>query len=305
MAQDSAATAMRRASAHETSRRAALPLRRRFGSLANLMRSAEGDRSGGAGSRRPNFTGVWRQVTHENADRYFQAMGYPFATRRLMVHFIGQSTEVVSHDGERVHANSINLRGEWPRTYVENKKNVPMTLADGQAVKTTTWWERDEDLGVDVHKTRVVGAKQGVLETWRWIQGDVGLGGAGAEVGGENRKASRISPPQVRGRMTVKSIVYPEGREEEAESMMWHFEADEKRRGSLLKEFQETYVNGLEGGMGAIGGKENLGGAETRASTKEPDLAGVCRNWLDRFSKSVDKSFLVSERFRMEQSLWN
>jgi len=194
------------------------------------------DAAGGA-SKRPDFTGVWKQFKHENADKYLCAMGYNFATRAVMARFMGQSTEVVSHDGEMVHLNSINRRGEWTRTYVESEREVPMELADGQSVRTTTWWEDDESLGVPVHKTRVVGAKQGVLETWRWI----------ASPGASGGNAEKRS-------MVVKSIVYPEGKEDEAEHMLWHFGkapsssvaraavGAREEAHPLLKKFCETYI---------------------------------------------------------------
>ena len=192
----------------------------------------------------PNFTGVWKQVRHENADAYLHAMGYPFTFRKLALSMIGGSTEVVSHDGEKVHMKSINRRGEWKRTYIDNQQ-VPMTTADGQPVTTTAWWELDETLGCYVHKTRLEGAKQGTLETWRWLDKE---SKEGSDFNGETQK---ICGTDSAGRMVVKSIVYPMDKEKEITHMYWHFEPLRQQEGStcMLKSFEDSYVRTLDPDM--------------------------------------------------------
>ncbi|QDZ22980.1 hypothetical protein HOP50_09g55230 [Chloropicon primus] len=278
------------AASHEPFRRTFPRAMRRLASSSMLKRATSEGKEGRMPLRsRPDFTGVWKQVHHENADAYFQAMGYPFATRRIMLLAIGQSTEVLYHEGESIHTNSINKRGEWQRTYLENEENVPMKLADGQSVKTRSWWEKDEGLGVDVHKTRLVGAKQGVLETWRWVHD--GDGDGEGDDGKENvDPRGGKPPPRKPGKMVVKSIVYPEGRDEE--SMLWHFEPVDDQGGAaphLLKRFEESYVRGFQ--------QEGGAGASSQDPRKDPMRGGHSNertSWLERFSRSLEKSFVVT-----------
>lgn len=266
--------------ADETGRRFVPRMRR----LMSFTAIGKGDQA--SGFSRPNFTGVWKQVGHENANAYFTAMGYSFALRSIVVRFIGDSTEIVSHKGEMVHLNSINRRGEWKRTYVDNQE-IPLTMADGQAVTSTSWWERDETLGVDVHKTRLVGAKEGTLETWRWMdQADSGSG---------------------QGRMVVKSIVYPQGGEAESAHMLWHFEParEDKHKVQshlLLRSFEDVYVKPSTRSEG-----------KTLPSLDPPAASAVARDlaaspvssWLVRFSKSLCDSFATTDRLVMDHSFLN
>lgn len=283
--------------ADETGRRLVPRMRR----LMSFTAIGKGGDQAASGFSRPDFTGVWKQVQHENANAYFAAMGYSFALRSIVVRFIGDSTEVVSHKGEMVHLNSINRRGEWKRTYVDNQE-IPLTMADGQAVTSTSWWERDETLGVDVHKTRLVGAKEGTLETWRWMDPADSDSGQG------------------QGRMVVKSIVYPQGGEAEPAHMLWHFEParEEKQKIQshlLLRSFEDLYVkpstrSGAETlprpGEDRGADPQHPSAASPVARESAPHLAASpVSSWLERFSKNLSESFATTDRLAMDHSFLN
>ena len=234
-------------------------------------------KAGGRGSSPlPNFTGTWRQVGHEKANEYMAAMGYSYPVRQFALITMNRSTDVVLQDGDKVHCQTVNMRGEWRRTYIENEQ-VPITTADGQKGNTTAWWEKDEALGTIVHKTRIVGAKQGVLETWRWLD------------------------PESEGRMVVKSIVYPAGKKGESTCMYWRFEPVKPGdSGCMLKTFEESYVKALppelSGGKTtekkSSNNKKKNGNSDNTASKESCQVMSSpvdyarepFSSWLERFS---------------------
>ena len=267
-----------------------------FADLRNHNRQKEvgnTSSSSSSSSQRPNFTGVWRQVRHENADEYFHAMGYPFALRRIMVHVVGGSTEVVSQEGERVHMKSINRRGEWLRTYVDNE-HVQMRTADGQPVESVSWWERDEQLGTMVYKVKTLGAKQGTMESWRWIddsrrrrqEEDKENDSRAGNTGGGQQESLET--------MVVKSIVYPKDRNGEAAHMFWHFEpVQQNQKGSsqcMLKSFEDSYVKGMgreknqEEAYGSSPADNITPSAGIFPSVSSESLKLSLRSWLEKFS---------------------
>mmetsp|Transcript_11597 Transcript_11597/g.29519 ORF Transcript_11597/g.29519 Transcript_11597/m.29519 type:complete len:154 (-) Transcript_11597:310-771(-) len=117
--------------------------------------------------KRPDFTGSWRQVQNENADKYLQAMGYNGLARKLTIPLMKKSEEEISHAGESVRIKTTNLKGEWDRSYVTDGNMTQCRTADGQKVDATSWWDFREEDGTHVHKSRLEGAKQGTFETWR------------------------------------------------------------------------------------------------------------------------------------------
>jgi hypothetical protein len=213
-----------------------LSLRRRGMSFASLGVDDKGRGRGGETHKHnlPNFTGTWKQVGNERANEYMKAMGYSYPARQFALLTMNSSTDVVLQDGDAVHMQTVNKRGEWQRTYIENEE-VPITTTDGQEGNTTAWWEKDETLGTYVHKTRTVGAKQGVMESWRWL------------VEEEEVEEEASQRPQLISTMVVKSIVYPADKKGESTCMYWRFKPVEPGASEcMLKNFEETYVKALQ-----------------------------------------------------------
>lgn len=225
-------------------------------------------------SSKPDFTGVWKQIKNENANDYLSAMGYSLMARTLALRFLGRSTDLVYQNGEVQEVTTLNAKGKWERMYVEGK-TIDMKTADGQPVQSTAWWEKRED-GTYLYKIKLEGAKQGTLETWRWIDADKS--------------------------MRVKSIVHVnKGAAVKSASMIWHFEpASEDEIPPELKNAKSFDCKELQSQVGLLSGitqptvgvsARNLGASPmvTDASTKAVSMKENSFDWLsaDRFSNKI------------------
>jgi len=152
----------------------------------------------------PDFTGHWKQVKNENADGYLKALGFPFPIRRFAVPAMGKSTDIVKQAGDLQVVTTINVKGSWTRKFIVGKEITQMN-AEGDKCATTTWWDNDEKEypGKMLHKSKLVGAKRGVSESWRWYDG---------------------------GLMVIKSIVHLEKKPGTQAWMLWYFESVEPVR---------------------------------------------------------------------------
>jgi len=152
----------------------------------------------------PDFTGHWKQVKNENADGYLKMLGFPFPIRRLAVPAMGKSTDIIKQAGDLQVVTTINVKGSWTRRFIVGKE-VNQKNAEGDDCLTTAWWDDQEKEfpGKMIHKSKLVGAKRGVSESWRWY--DDGL-------------------------MVIKSIVYLKKKNNQEAWMLWYFESIEPVR---------------------------------------------------------------------------
>jgi len=150
----------------------------------------------------PDFTGHWKQVKNENADGYLKTMGAPFVLRRVVVPVMGKSTDIVKQAGDLQVVTTINVKGAWTRKYIIGQE-VAQKNAEGDDTVATCWWDNDEKEfpGKMIHKSKMVGGKRGVSESWRWFDG---------------------------GLMVIKSIVFL--KKEKVAWMLWYFESIEPVR---------------------------------------------------------------------------
>lgn len=152
----------------------------------------------------PDFTGHWKQVKNENADGYLKMLGFPFPIRRLAVPAMGKSTDIIKQAGDLQVVTTINVKGSWTRRFIIGK-DVNQKNAEGDDCLTTAWWDDQEKEfpGKTIHKSKLVGAKRGVSESWRWYDG---------------------------GLMVIKSIVYLKKKNNQPAWMLWWFESIEPVR---------------------------------------------------------------------------
>lgn len=152
----------------------------------------------------PDFTGHWKQVKNENADGYLKELGFPFPIRRLAVPAMGKSTDIVKQAGDLQVVTTINVKGSWTRKFIIDKE-IEQANAEGDVCQTTAWWDSDEKEfpGKIMHKSKLIGAKRGVSESWRWYDG---------------------------GLMVIKSIVHLNKKPGRQAWMLWYFESIEPVR---------------------------------------------------------------------------
>ncbi|KAK9801401.1 hypothetical protein WJX73_006338 [Symbiochloris irregularis] len=146
-------------------------------------------RDKGLPAERPDFSGYWRQVKHENFDNFLRELGFPWAVRKMMLKYGSQSTDIIKHSGNSLRITTVNAKASWTRDVAEGRE-VSQRNALGEAVKVAGAWEGS------VHKTTMEGGSGARVMTWRFM--DAGL-------------------------MVVRTCVQlPNGRET---SMFWYLEA--------------------------------------------------------------------------------
>jgi len=116
----------------------------------------------------PDFTGHWKQVKNENADAYLKVMGAPYVVRRVAVPIMGRSTDIVKQAGDLQVVTTINAKGAWTRKYIIGKE-IEQKNAEGDDTVATCWWDTED--GKLMHKSKLVGGKRGVSESYRYYDG--------------------------------------------------------------------------------------------------------------------------------------
>lgn len=115
---------------------------------------------------RPDFTGYWRILKHDNLDVFLKEAGIPWILRKVLSKYGSQSVDVIKHQGITMKISSVNAKTSWTRTLQEGRE-IHQKDAEGNIVKTTCWWDGQ------FLKTRMEGGRRGVVETWRSV--DAGL----------------------------------------------------------------------------------------------------------------------------------